>query len=107
MRAGVPPFVAYVESGSVVDPLSWLCVGSSTGFCISSSVRYSRTVRLTCAASANCSLGMRLSLEAFASTKVPSTDSLSPLGHDFLEQLLEHSRFLEASMAILRKRGVM
>jgi hypothetical protein len=25
MRAGVPPFVAYVESGSVVDTLSWLC----------------------------------------------------------------------------------
>lgn len=35
-------------------------------------------VRFTCAASASCSLGMRLSLEAFASTNVPSTDSLSP-----------------------------
>jgi hypothetical protein len=29
------------------------------------------------------------------------------LGHNFLEQLLEHIRFLEAPMAILRKRGVM
>ena len=31
--------------------MSWLCVGSSTGFCISSSARYPRTVRLTCAVS--------------------------------------------------------
>ena len=31
--------------------LSWLCVGSSTGFCISSSARHPRTVRLTCAVS--------------------------------------------------------
>jgi hypothetical protein len=34
--------------------------------------------RFTCAASASCSRGMRLSLLALASTKLPSTDRSSP-----------------------------
>ena len=38
-----------------------------------------RTVCFTCVASANCSRGMRLSLLALASTKLPSTERRSPL----------------------------
>src|SRR5438552_13975092 len=104
-----------MESGSVVDTWSRLCTGSSVGFCCSISTKYWRTVWFTCAASANCSRGMRLALLALASTKLPSTERLSPphqshfhtLLHDLLKQLLEQLRLLKPSVPVLRECGVM
>ena len=84
---------------------------SSVGFCCCSSTKYWRTVWFTCAASANCSRGIRLPLLALASTKLPSTDRLSRARvrlqtacHDLLKQLLEQLRLLEPSVPILRER---
>lgn len=56
------------------------CTGSVTGFSCSSSLKYSRTVRFTCAASGSCSRAMRLLLLALASMKLPSTERRSKNG---------------------------
>jgi hypothetical protein len=100
MRAGVPPFVAYVES---------------TGFCVSSLARYSRTVRLTRAASATVLAGDAALLrtvclhESSVHRQLVAAyqSNCQASGHNFLEQLLEHLRFLKPPVAILLKGGVM
>jgi hypothetical protein len=88
------------------------CAGSSLGFCYSSSTRYWRTVWFTCAASSNCSRGMRLSLlhwprqAAIDRQVVPCTSPSSRQRHDLRKQLLEPCRFLESSMSIVGRCGV-
>src|SRR5215472_13112145 len=62
----------------------------------------------------NCSRGIRLSLAALASTKLPSTDNCWPrtnpshtLAYDLFEQLLEQLRLLKPPVSVLGERGMM
>jgi len=76
---GVPPLVAYVESGSVVDHL---CPGYASaprlGFWISNSAGYSRTVRLTCALRPTAAREYDSPWKRLPQRRSHSTDSWSP-----------------------------